>query len=324
MGALCLHACVQMQTAPQVFPHSAFMCANDCRMLPQMRSALFGDKSKVLTACALGGSSLRDYPWMARGCLSKMTRARSSVDVGTMATRRFKSHHSNGGMDFFQDLWALVPKEKEQVRLAQEIARVQQFVTEQTVTREKEMREQSFTREKELEKDIVRLETHLAYARKETLRSKGLLTSRGVIEFALRQVHHERHAGKKFFAQAACDDLDVTPPSPKTEAWKLHACFKEICLQYPGSSLAKKPVGKAYAELFSVLSHEIHGYPWSGESVRLCVCGQEACVGNSLCPHSRPVEMLLQGEVGTNLTKFNICIFSENVSADPDSGLAPE
>jgi len=141
-----------------------------------------------------------------------------------------------------------------------------------------------------MEKDIAVLEERLAYANQEALRSKGLLTSRGVLEFALKQVHHERNGNRKFIARSTCEDLDESPPLEKTEAWKMKECFEMMCKQYPGSILARMSLGKAYAEVYSALSYDIHGYPWSGESVMslgmdqrpLCVAkpchGQEAPV----------------------------------------------
>ena len=111
-----------------------------------------------------------------------------------------------------------------------------------------------------------------------------------MLEFALKQVHHERNGNRKFNARSTCEDLDKSPPLEKTEAWKMKECFEMMCKQYPGSILARMSLGKAYAEVYSALSYDIHGYPWSGESVMslgmdqrpLCVAkpchGQEAPV----------------------------------------------
>jgi len=148
------------------------------------------------------------------------------------------------------------------------------------VCREKE-------REKEMEREIhavkmqmkeeqlqmtdrmARLELSLQYERKESLRAKGLLTGRGVLEFALKLVHHERKLQKNFNAQRTCNSLDDESPHVNTDAWKLQQCYEEMCRQHPGARLSEKSIGKAFEYVYGVLSHEIHGYPWSDESVVL-------------------------------------------------------
>ena len=116
---------------------------------------------------------------------------------------------------------------------------------------------------------MARLELSLQYERKESLRAKGLLTGRGVLEFALKQVHHERKLQKNFNAQRTCESLDVTAPQVNTDAWKLQQCYEEMCRQHPEARLSEKSIGKALEYVYGVLSHEIHGYPWSDESVVL-------------------------------------------------------
>ena len=87
------------------------------------------------------------------------------------------------------------------------------------------------------------------------------------------QIHIERNLGKKFNAQHTCSSLDDKPPTEDTDAWKLKECYDVMCKLHPGSLLAAKSIGKAYSELYSVLSAEIHGYPWSGGSVSVAsVC----------------------------------------------------
>ena len=122
-------------------------------------------------------------------------------------------------------------------------------------------------REKALEISIATLESGLFQARKETLRCKGLLTSRGVLESALVNLHAARKLGKKFNAKDTCHSLDKTPPTEGTEAWKLKECYEVMRALHPDSLLATESIGKAYSKLYSTLSEEIHGYPWSGESV---------------------------------------------------------
>jgi hypothetical protein len=130
-------------------------------------------------------------------------------------------------------------------------------------------------REKEIEKEmrvqIVKLESSLQHERKESLRAKGLLTARGVFEFALKQVHYERNLKGNFNAQKTCADLDHTPPQVNTDAWKLKHCYEEMCRRHPGASLAEATIGKVFACVYGALSQEIHGYAWSDESVVLLV-----------------------------------------------------
>ena len=153
--------------------------------------------------------------------------------------------------------------------------------------REKEMEKEMACREKEMEREIhtvkmqmkeeqlqmtdrmARLELSLQYERKESLRAKGLLTGRGVLEFALKQVHHERKLQKNFNAQRTCKSLDDKAPQVNTDSWKLQQCYEEMCRQHPGARLSEKSIGKALEYVYGVLSHEIHGYPWSDESVVL-------------------------------------------------------
>jgi hypothetical protein len=116
---------------------------------------------------------------------------------------------------------------------------------------------------------IARLELSLQHERKESLRAKGLLTGRGVLEFALKQVHHERKLQKNFNAQRTCKSLDDEAPHVNTDAWKLQLCYEEMCRQHPGARLSEKSIGKAFEYVYGVLSHEIHGYPWSNELVVL-------------------------------------------------------
>ena len=157
---------------------------------------------------------------------------------------------------------AAMSRENETLALKKELEKA-------ALSREKELEKAALSREKELDVVIARLETHLLYARTETLRTKGLLTSRGVFEFVLKRIHFERRLGKKFFAQSTCDSLDEEPPSERTEAWKLKECFEHMRKHHPDATMAKMSIGKAYSEVYGVLSQEIHGYPWSGQSVSI-------------------------------------------------------
>ena len=175
-----------------------------------------------------------------------------------------------------QEIHAVVCREKEREK---EMARMEKEMEREihaVVCKEKEREKEMAHREKEMEREIhavkmqmARLDLSLQYERKESLRAKGLLTGRGVLEFALKQVHHERKLQKNFNAQRTCRSLDDEAPQVNTDAWKLQQCYEEMCRQHPGAGLSEKSIGKAFEYVYGVLSHEIHGYPWSDESVVL-------------------------------------------------------
>ena len=199
----------------------------------------------------------------------------------------------NSHTDLFAGDWFLVPKWKAQamvnlskVEMEREMRKMEREI-HAVVCREKEREKEMARREKEREKEMARMEKEmereihavkmqmarldlsLQYERKESLRAKGLLTGRGVLEFALKQVHHERKLQKNFNAQRTCRSLDDEAPQVNTDAWKLQQCYEEMCRQHPEAGLSEKSIGKAFEYVYGVLSHEIHGYPWSDESVVL-------------------------------------------------------
>ena len=199
----------------------------------------------------------------------------------------------NSHTDLFAGDWFLVPKWKAQamvnlskVEMEREMRKMEREI-HAVVCREKEREKEMARMEKEREKEMARMEKEmereihavkmqmarldlsLQYERKESLRAKGLLTGRGVLEFALKQVHHERKLQKNFNAQRTCRSLDDEAPQVNTDAWKLQQCYEEMCRQHPGAGLSEKSIGKAFEYVYGVLSHEIHGYPWSDESVVL-------------------------------------------------------
>jgi hypothetical protein len=237
--------------------------------------------------------------WLVLSSHKNPTTALRSFNVGDP---KMNSH-----TDLFAGNWFLVPKWKAQAIVSFnkiEMEREIHAVVCREKEREKEMacREKEMAcREKEMEREIhavkmqmkeeqlqihavkmqmkeeqlqmtdrmARLELSLQYERKESLRAKGLLTGRGVLEFALNQVHHERKLQKNFNAQKTCRSLDDEAPRVNTDAWKLQQCYEEMCRQHPGARLSEKSIGKAFEYVYGVLSHEIHGYPWSDESVVL-------------------------------------------------------
>ena len=177
-------------------------------------------------------------------------------------------------------------REKELKELAQQQLSRERELAEQQLSREKELAEQQLSREKELTEQnkelteqkvsmtdkLARLEENLQVAQTEVLRSKGLLTSRGVLEMALIQVHNECKLKGKFGAQKTCFYLDKANSTEQTAAWKLKKCHQEARDKHPHSNLLDESVGKAYSDLYGLLSEKIHGHPWSGESVRHPTC----------------------------------------------------
>ena len=177
-------------------------------------------------------------------------------------------------------------REKELKELAQQQLSRERELAEQQLSREKELAEQQLSREKQLTEQnkelteqkvsmtdkLARLEENLQVAQTEVLRSKGLLTSRGVLEMALIQVHNECKLKGKFSAQKTCFYLGKAKSTEQTAAWKLKKCHQEARDKHPHSNLLDESVGKAYSDLYGLLSEKIHGHPWSGESVRHPTC----------------------------------------------------
>ena len=180
-------------------------------------------------------------------------------------------------------------REKELKELAQQqLSREKELkeLAQQQLSREKELAEQQLSREKQLTEQnkelteqkvsmtdkLARLEENLQVAQREVLRSKGLLTSRGVLEMALIQVHNECKLKGKFSAQKTCFYLGKAKSTEQTAAWKLKKCHQEARDKHPHSNLLDESVGKAYSDLYGLLSEKIHGHPWSGESVRHPTC----------------------------------------------------
>ena len=177
-------------------------------------------------------------------------------------------------------------REKELKELAQQQLSREKELAQQQLSREKELAEQQLSREKELTEQnkelteqkvsmtdkLARLEENLQVAQREVLRSKGLLTSRGVLEMALIQVHNESKWKGKFSARKTCFYLGEANSTEQTAAWKLKKCHQEARDKHPHSNLLDESVGKAYSDLYGLLSEKIHGHPWSGESVRHPTC----------------------------------------------------
>jgi hypothetical protein len=206
--------------------------------------------------------------------------------------------------DVFKDAQFFVLKWKAQARVTEMFAEVEHAMAEQKLSQEKELAEHKLSHEKELaehkrmlteaqhamaeqklsqEKELAeqklsmiekisRLDVHLQYSQQETLRSKGLLTSRGVLEMALMHVHHEINSKDRFNAHRTCSYLNAKNLTEGTGAWKLVQCYNQTLDKHPQSVLSHKSIATAYRDLYGSLSQAIHGYPWSGDSVCIPTC----------------------------------------------------
>ena len=192
--------------------------------------------------------------------------------------------------DVFKDAQFFVLKWKAQARVTEMFAEVEHAMAEQKLSQEKELAEHKLSHEKELaehklshEKELAeqklsmiekisRLDVHLQYSQQETLRSKGLLTSRGVLEMALMHVHNEINSKDRFNAHRTCSYLNAKNLTEGTGAWKLVQCYNQTLDKHPQSVLSHKSIATAYRDLYGSLSQAIHGYPWSGDSVCIPTC----------------------------------------------------
>ena len=181
--------------------------------------------------------------------------------------------------DVFKDAQFFVLKWKAQARVTEMFAEVEHAMAEQKLSQEKELAEHKLSHEKELAEQklsmiekISRLDVHLQYSQQETLRSKGLLTSRGVLEMALMHVHHEINSKDRFNAHRTCSYLNAKNLTEGTGAWKLVQCYNQTLDKHPQSVLSHKSIATAYRDLYGSLSQAIHGYPWSGDSVCIPTC----------------------------------------------------
>lgn len=113
----------------------------------------------------------------------------------------------------------------------------------------------------------------------DAMRAQGLMTSRGVYEQKLKFVYNELSLGKRFNASEACAELTyVLSKLDSKEISNIH----EITLQR-GTKVqldirkhttdmlhyARKCQFQDFAKFYSKVSNAIHGYEWSGSSVKI-------------------------------------------------------
>ena len=233
----------------------------------------------------LGGTwqGVRTSFWLLLLIIAYVDGTPRGVCASRVNGRLVSGDSGSGKLDSYQDVFKdaqfFVLKWKAQARVTEMFAEVEHAMAEQKLSHEKELAEQKLSQEKELAEQklsmiekISRLDVHLQYSQQETLRSKGLLTSRGVLEMALMHVHHEINSKDRFNAHRTCSYLNAKNLTEGTGAWKLVQCYNQTLDKHPQSVLSHKSIATAYRDLYGSLSQAIHGYPWSGDSVCIPTC----------------------------------------------------
>jgi hypothetical protein len=93
------------------------------------------------------------------------------------------------------------------------------------------------------------------------LRSKGLLTARGIFERYLQLIAVENKMKGKFNATDVCKQLKIFTPIPGS--------WTAILIGGVQKTLPGQDVSEYTAALYAVLSRDIHGHPWTGNAVEL-------------------------------------------------------
>ena len=117
-------------------------------------------------------------------------------------------------------------------------------------------------------------------ARMDTLRAKGLLSSRGIVERVLQLCHTERGMKGKFNATATINALGT--PSEQIRRWE--QCVRDTVTSCHTGTSNITPV---LQNLFNTLSNEIHGQPWSTNTILIddSLPQQDKCIIEKLCRH---------------------------------------
>jgi len=226
--------------------------------------------------------------------------SRSSGTVGLVfpGHRRFKSdsvglYPEDEAINLLVEEWPLIRTSRAQKVLSEKIQsiRSEHQLELQSLRSDKDAELQSLRRDKDAELQSIRYDFGLTLKDKEicvmelqhqnricvmelqhtkslALRAKSLLNSRGILEFHLMEVHNERFPKKNFNAKQICESLKTEEPvESKPKAWRLQECYNQMANSNPNCSFFQKPMGDALYCMYRTLSQDIHGYPWSGESV---------------------------------------------------------
>jgi hypothetical protein len=142
--------------------------------------------------------------------------------------------------------------------------------------KDKELELKLEIKKRELEvkdKELENLRTHLRFAEKEKLRANGLMTSRGIFERRIYEVASIDYGEKK-------KKTNVTEICRKLDS----STLSELLIDKPLAHRLKDDASRCgvsrLADIYAKLSDEIHGYPWSGESVKVYFnsSSPEACL----------------------------------------------
>ena len=112
--------------------------------------------------------------------------------------------------------------------------------------------------------EIELLRREIVFLEADALSAKGLLTSRGIFEHALTTVHKEMGLRGHFNASSTIQNM-FSPVQVVGKAKELLDIYRKCCPTQVDS--LHSDAQKFYLDLYSVLSSEIHGYPWSGPGV---------------------------------------------------------
>jgi len=112
-------------------------------------------------------------------------------------------------------------------------------------------------------------EEKLSHVTYQLLSASGALTSRGVFEHKVQQLHSELSLAGKFNATTTCGQLDKVTGEKKNGAIykELKDCFQQAVDQHP--SLKETRMGDFYVEVWGELSKGIHGRSWTGPDVQV-------------------------------------------------------
>ena len=125
----------------------------------------------------------------------------------------------------------------------------------------------------------------------ELLRTKGLLTSRGIFEFFLIRAGFElkaEQAKKGLDVTSACSRIDeiIDKNISTSEEYMGYYTKKVYQVALKCRSLDNYPGKNVLTKLFSKLSNSIHGYSWNGQSVLIYTRDLEPndrCILASMC-----------------------------------------
>ena len=111
---------------------------------------------------------------------------------------------------------------------------------------------------------IESIRREMVAEKREALRARGLLSSRGIFERVLQLLHAEENFRGKFNATQAIQQLQQLSPSNQSGRWA-NCLFQSVSKSY-GSSVN---IVHQLTTLYSTLSVDVHGQPWNQNSVQI-------------------------------------------------------